>query len=154
MLNDDQQPEPRRRSSDWDTSSPTPAGPGRKLWRGYLAIAVVIAVAVGLYVWGTARSHTPAHQLQSADATDGHVHDSADYDYRLNDLKPKCLGTADDLQRWVDNTLLTLRNGGIVDQDRLSLLVYLDQNTSLGQPKVACDQALALYLAERQAGHA
>lgn len=149
MLNDDP---PRRRTTDWDTPEQPgtpPAKRNRHLVRGWLMLAAIAGTAIGLYLWGTARSHTPAHRMQSADATDGHVHDPADYDYRLSDLKPKCLGTAADLERYVNNTVAMLRNGGITDIDRLGLLVYLDQNTSLGQPKEACDQALALYAAER-----
>lgn len=141
---------PRRRTNDSNPATPaTPAKPNRHLTRGWLILAAITATVIGLFVWGNARSHTPANRLQSADAREGHVHDPADYTYRLNDLKPKCLGTADDLERWVDNTAGMLRNGGVTGEDRLSLLVYLDQSTSLGKPKEACDQALALYAAER-----
>lgn len=126
---------------------PSTKGPKPRIGaRHWLALAAIVAVVAGLFIWGAMRGSSPAQTLQRADATEGHGHDLNLYEHRINDLKPKCGASDSQIETWVQNTEALLRAGGTVDHDRLSLLVYLDESTSLGQAN-ACDALLGAYAA-------
>lgn len=140
--------------SAWgEASRPTAAkGPKPRVGaRHWLALAAIVAAVGALFIWGAMRGSSPAQTLQRADATEDHGHDLSLYQHRISDLKPKCSASDSQIETWVQNTEALLRAAGSTDRDRLALLVFLDESTSLGQAN-ACDELLAAYAAVNNTG--